>query len=98
MFVIIVDYVKPLSEVDRWLEAHREFLREQYAAGLFLASGPREPRDGGLILAHGCNRAALEVLLEADPFKREGVARYTILEFCPTMCASALTPLLAPSS
>jgi uncharacterized protein YciI len=98
MFVIIVDYVKPLSEVDSWLEAHREFLREQYAAGLFLASGPREPRDGGLILAHGCDRAALEILLEADPFKREGVARYTVLEFAPVMCAPSFLPLLTPSS
>ena len=98
MFVIIVDYVKPLSEVDRHLEAHRAFLREQFAAGRFLASGPREPRDGGLILAQGCDRAGLETLLESDPFKREGVATYSILEFSPVMCDPALSPLLTPSS
>jgi uncharacterized protein YciI len=98
MFVIIVDYVQPLSDVDRWIEAHREFLREQYAAGIFLASGPRTPRTGGVILAHGCDRAALEALIQADPFKREGIATYSILEFSPVMCDPALTPLLTPSS
>ncbi|QLA17120.1 YciI family protein [Desulfolutivibrio sulfoxidireducens] len=94
MFVIIVDYVKPLADVDPWLEAHRAFLREQYAAGRFLASGPRRPRTGGVILAHARERAEVEALLENDPFKREGVAAYTILEFDPVMTCPELAPVL----
>ena len=43
MFVIMVNYVKPLSEIDAHLESHRRFLDEGYAAGYFLASGPRVP-------------------------------------------------------
>ncbi len=97
MFVILVDYVKPLADVDRWIEAHRAFLREGYAAGRFLASGPRQPRTGGVILAHGCERAELEALLENDPFKREGVAAYTILEFHPVMSCPEVASALAGS-
>jgi uncharacterized protein YciI len=87
MFVIIVEYVKPLEQVDCWLEEHRAFLRENYANGRFIASGPRVPRKGGVILARGGDRAELERILDDDPFKREGVAGYTVLEFDPIMTA-----------
>lgn len=94
MFVITLTYEKPLEEVDRWLEEHRAFLRANYATGCFLASGPCNPRTGGVILAHGCRRDELDVLLDADPFKREGVARYTVLEFDPVMTCPELTTVL----
>ncbi|MDE6094920.1 MAG: YciI family protein, partial [Muribaculaceae bacterium] len=40
MFIAILTYKKPLEEVDRFLQAHRDFLAEHYAAGDFIASGP----------------------------------------------------------
>ena len=85
MFVIVLEYAKPLEEVDRWIEEHREFLRENYAQGRFMASGPCVPRTGGVILARGCSRDELDALLERDPFKREGVAAYTVVEFDAVM-------------
>lgn len=36
MFIAILTYKKPLSEVDRFLAAHREYLAEHYAAGISL--------------------------------------------------------------
>ena len=94
MFVILVDYVKPLEEVDRWLAAHRAFLAENFATRRFLACGPRIPRTGGVILAAGRGKSELEALLERDPFKREGVATYTIVEFDPTLSLPEVEPLL----
>ncbi|WP_243357680.1 YciI family protein [Fundidesulfovibrio terrae] len=94
MFVITLTYEKPLEEVDRWLEEHRVFLRDNYAKGRFIASGPCTPRTGGVILAHGCCRDELDAVLETDPFKREGVAAYTVLEFDPVMTCPELAPLL----
>ena len=94
MFVILVDYIRPLEDVDHWLEEHRAFLKENFASGRFLASGPRVPRTGGVILAVGGDRAHLEALLERDPFKREQVARYTVLEFDPVLSQPGLGPLL----
>ncbi len=38
MFIAILTYKKPLSEVDRFLAAHREYLAKHYAAGDFIAS------------------------------------------------------------
>ena len=94
MFVIVLEYAKPLSEVDRWLEEHRAFLKENYATGRFIASGPCVPRTGGVILARGCDRGELDAILDADPFKREGVARYTVLEFDPVLTDPAFAPLV----
>lgn len=32
MFIAILTYKKPIAEVDRYLQAHRDFLAEHYAA------------------------------------------------------------------
>jgi len=83
MFVIHVNYVKPMTEIDANLEAHRCFLDEGYAAGYLLASGPRVPRTGGLILAHNISLDGLKEFLARDPFSTAGVAQYEIIEFTP---------------
>lgn len=46
MFIAILTYKKSLNEVDRFLQAHREYLAKHYAAGDFIASGPQTPRVG----------------------------------------------------
>ncbi len=93
MFVIDMQYVVPLTMVDAALEAHVAFLREQYERGLFLLSGRKVPRTGGVILARGVSRAELDAILETDPFKRQGLARYTVTEFVASMTAADLAPL-----
>ncbi len=84
MFLLLSRYVKPLDEVDRWLPEHRAFLDRHYAAGHFIVSGPIEPRTGGVILVGDMDRAAVEAMLEEDPFAREGVSSYEIVEFRAT--------------
>lgn len=39
MHVIEIDYTAPLTEIDAALDAHKNWLDCQYAAGLFLVSG-----------------------------------------------------------
>ncbi len=46
MYVAILTYKQPLSEVDKYLQAHRDYLAGHYAAGDFIASGPQNPRIG----------------------------------------------------
>ncbi len=81
MFVIMVNYIKSLSEIDAHLETHRRFLDEGYAEGYFLASGPRVPRTGGVILAKAASAEELKAFIEKDPFNRAGVATYDVVEF-----------------
>lgn len=85
MFIAILTYKKPLGEVDRHLQAHREYLAEHYAAGDFIASGPQTPRVGGVIMMKAENRAAVDAIIAQDPFNINGIADYQIVEFTPTM-------------
>lgn len=81
MFAVTLDYLRPLDEIDAHLEAHRAFLAEHYASGLFLLSGPRQPRTGGVILARAESLDALQRILSQDPFHQHGLAAYTVVEF-----------------
>ncbi|WP_279157138.1 YciI family protein [Obesumbacterium proteus] len=83
MFIVSLSYIKPLAEVEACLDAHRQFLDACYSQGHFIASGPKEPRTGGVILAKGMTRIELESLIKEDPFHRAGVAHYEITEFTP---------------
>lgn len=96
MFVILLNYIKPLSEVDRFVEEHREFLERYYASGHFLLSGRKEPRTGGVILSKAETRAEIDSIVLNDPFNREKVAEYEIIEFLPSMAATHLANLKAP--
>jgi uncharacterized protein YciI len=96
VFVILLNYIKPISEVDRLVGEHREFLERYYASGHFLLSGRREPRTGGVILAEAETRAEIESIVLNDPFNREQIAEYEIVEFLPSMAATQLASLKAP--
>lgn len=85
MFIVILTYKKPLSEVDKYLQAHRDYLAEHYAAGDFIASGPQNPRIGGVIMIKAANREAVNTIISQDPFNINGIADYQIVEFTPTM-------------
>ncbi len=90
MFIIALTYHKSLEEVDKHLSAHIEFLKMHYAKGVFLASGRKNPRNGGIILALAANRAEIEAVIACDPFYIHDVAAYEITEFTPTMTSPEL--------
>lgn len=83
MFIFILTYQKPLDEVEKHLEAHREYLNHHYNLGHFIASGPQEPRIGGVILCTAASKEqALEIQME-DPFFVHRIAKYETIEFIP---------------
>ena len=90
MFIAILTYKKPLEEVDRYLQAHRDYLSEHYAAGDFIMSGPQTPRVGGVIVMRAEKRSVVDTIIAQDPFKANGIADYQIVEFTPTMSCDAL--------
>lgn len=67
IYVVVLTYIKPLEEVDRAIPAHIEWLKKGYADGLFLASGRRIPRTGGVILAKCDSRETLQARLSQIP-------------------------------
>jgi uncharacterized protein YciI len=81
MFVIELTYKADLSEIDARMKAHVAFLNKHYAAGTFLISGRKIPRDGGIILAVGKTKSEIESLLSEDPFCKHGLAEFRVIEF-----------------
>jgi uncharacterized protein YciI len=90
MFILELTYIAPLERVDAALAAHNEWLDGHYAAGVFLASGPKVPRDGGVIIAAGDDRAKIEEIAKSDPFSVAGVAEYAVTELVATKTAPSL--------
>ncbi|MEV0198737.1 YciI family protein [Nonomuraea sp. NPDC050691] len=91
MFVISVHYTAPLERIDDLMSAHVRWLDANYEAGVFLASGRKVPRTGGVILAAGVSREDLDAIVAEDPFAKEGAANHEITEFLATKTAPALS-------
>ncbi|ASL43669.1 hypothetical protein bAD24_I09270 [Burkholderia sp. AD24] len=90
MYVINLSYIASLERVDDVLDAHRAFLTRQFETGVFIAAGPKVPRDGGIILAVGVEREKLDAILASDPFAVQRIARYEVTEFKATRLAPGL--------
>jgi uncharacterized protein YciI len=90
MFVIELVYKAKLSEIDAHMAAHVAFLNKYYAAGKFLVSGRKIPRDGGIILAVAKSRAELEAIVKEDPFHEHGLAEFRIIQFRASQRAADL--------
>ena len=95
MFIVTLTYLKTIDEVDALMPGHIAWLDEGYASGLFVASGRRIPRTGGVILARSGDELALLDFLARDPFAIHGAARFDVVEFAATKTAPGLEALKA---
>ncbi len=93
MFIVTLTYLRPLSELDALMPQHVAWLKEHYAAGLFIASGRQKPRKGGVILTRTVSRASLKAILAKDPFVKSGCASAEVVEFTPSMTAAGAEAL-----
>jgi uncharacterized protein YciI len=97
MFVIELTYKAPLQAIDASMSAHTKFLKKYYAAGKFLVSGRKIPRDGGIILAVGDSREQIEAIAREDPFYARGLADVRVIEFRASQRSEAIQKLMDPS-
>jgi uncharacterized protein YciI len=77
------------------MKEHMAFLERGYAAGHFLISGRKIPREGGIILALGESREAVEALVRDDPFVARGLAEARVIEFRASQRAPDIDARLA---
>lgn len=90
MFIVSLTYVKKLSDVESHLPDHVAYLERYYEQGIFLMSGRKEPRVGGVIVMQADSRKQVEGIISEDPFNQAGIADYEIIEFIPTKTVPAL--------
>jgi uncharacterized protein YciI len=96
MFIIDLKYRVPLEELDLHMAAHVKFLREYYKKNIFVASGRKVPRTGGIILAIAKSREDVGRIMQEDPFTTHRLAEFTITEFMTSQFHPELKKLLGP--
>jgi uncharacterized protein YciI len=60
---------------------HVKFLKKYYSKNVFVASGRKVPRTGGIILALAKSKEEVEAIIREDPFYSHKLAEFTITEF-----------------
>ena len=83
----IIRYRKPLEDVLAHQDAHRAYLRALKEKGVLIASGPMNPRFGGLVLLRVGDEetSALDAVRDNDPFFQSGVAQYELIGWNPVI-------------
>ncbi len=81
MFIISLNYIVSLEELDRHMTEHVKFLQVYYKKNVFIASGRKVPRTGGIILAKGKSKDEIEKIILEDPFHKLKLAEFTVTEF-----------------
>lgn len=89
VFILELTYTNP-DRADAVRGDHMTWIKQQFDAGTFIASGQKVPRDGGVIIAVGDSRPDVETLAATDPFITQDVAEYRITEFRATTTAPGL--------
>lgn len=81
MFVIDLHYIVPLEKLDAHMTEHVKFLKKYYDKNVFVASGRKVPRTGGIILALADSKEEIESIIKEDPFYSLKLADFKVTEF-----------------
>ena len=92
MFIVELTYKAELAEIDAAMKPHLAYLNQHYASGRFVMSGRKVPRDGGVILVTGDDRAEVEALVRQDPFVSRGLAEFRLIQFRVSQRAKSIDP------
>ena len=94
MFVIDLHYIVPLEELDAHMTEHVKYLHKYYKQNVFVTSGRKVPRTGGIILAMGKTKEEIEEIVQEDPFYKHKLATISITEFRTSQTHPELTEFL----
>lgn len=95
MFIINLNYLVPLEVLDTHMTEHVKFLHKYYKKNVFVASGRKVPRTGGIILALAKSREEIEQIIREDPFYIHKLADFTLTEFLTSQHHPELKKLLS---
>jgi len=72
--------VKP-EKLEMLIKEHVAYLQRGYDEGWMLFSGPKAHSGGGIILMKADSAETIDEFLENDPFKKNGILEYHVVEF-----------------
>ena len=94
MFIIDLHYVVPLEQIDANMTPHVKFLKKYYDKRVFVASGRKVPRTGGIILALAESKNEIEKIMSEDPFVSGNLAEFKVTEFLTSQHLPELKTIL----
>jgi uncharacterized protein YciI len=94
MFIINLNYIAPLEKLDAHMTDHVKYLHKYYKQNVFVASGRKVPRTGGIILALAKSREEVDKIISEDPFYIHKLAEFSVTEFLASQHHSDLKKLL----
>jgi uncharacterized protein YciI len=94
LFIIDLNYVVPLEELDTHMADHVRYLHKYYKKNVFVASGRKVPRTGGIILVLAASVEEVEKIISEDPFYKYELAEFTITQFLTSQYHPDLKKLL----
>ena len=94
MFIIDLNYIVPLEKLDAHMAEHVKYLHKYYRKNMFVASGRKVPRTGGIILALADSEALVKKIIKEDPFYKHQLAEFTITQFLTSQYHPELKNLL----
>ena len=94
MYIINLNYIVPLEKLDAQMTEHVKYLHKYYKQNVFVASGRKVPRTGGIILALAKSKEDVDRIISEDPFYIHKLAEFTVTEFLTSQHHSDLKNLL----
>jgi uncharacterized protein YciI len=94
MFIINLNYIVPLEKLDAHMTEHVRYLHKYYKQNIFVASGRKVPRTGGIILALAKSKEEADRIISEDPFYIHKLAEFTVTEFLTSQSHPDLKNLL----
>ena len=94
MYIISLNYIVPLEELDQHMADHVKYLKKYYKKNIFVASGRKVPRTGGIILALANSQEEVEAIIKEDPFYQNQLAEFDITHFLTSQYHPDLKDLL----
>jgi uncharacterized protein YciI len=94
LFIIDLHYLVTLDELEEHMADHVRYLRKYYRKKIFIASGRKVPRTGGIILAVGDSAELIQSIIQEDPFYVHKIAQFTITEFITSQYHPDMEPFV----
>ncbi|MBK2356890.1 YciI family protein [Francisella hispaniensis] len=78
--IIDIHYLATQEEIAKVRPLHRDFLDIGYNKGIFIASGSKTSKTGGIIIARG-DIEEIKKFIKDDPYRTNKVAEYHFISF-----------------
>lgn len=93
MFLIISNYVVPITQVEPHREQHVAWIQQYLDSGDFIMAGPRRGKIGGVIVSRAMDKDKLMKILAEDSFVIENLVEMQIVDFDAPLTSDAFKAL-----